>query len=475
MMVACVAFTACDDDKFTTSQGALLTLPSDTLLLDTAISGEPTSTYSFVIRNHGSDGIRIAKASLLRGGETGFQVNIDGTYVNDAYDYPIEVRGKDSITVWVKLKAQPTGQDEAQKVEDALLLQLESGAVQQVVLLGYAQDVNLLAGAKFTSDTTLSSPRPYHVTGDLRVAQGATLTLAPGTLLLFSPQSSLIVEGTLKAAATRDSAIVFRGDRLDHMFTNQPYDRIPGQWRGITFASTSTGNVMEYCDVHSGTYGIRCDSSEASEEKLRIESSVVTNMKGDCLTLIGSSVFVGNSLITNALGNCVTIHGGDCHFVHCTIGNFYPFEGNRGRAMYVYNSYNGRPLPLRGATFENSIISGWSDDEIFTSFLDDNTEKTYLFRYCLLTTPAPDDLSEFPGCIFENTKDTLWGSKNFGKFDYDFLVFDFHLDSLSKARGSADPATARQYYPLDLDGRERLADDGKADMGCYEFRPAEME
>ena len=237
---------------------------------------------------------------------------------------------------------------------------------------------------------------------------------------------------------TRDIAIVFRGDRLDHMFTNQPYDRIAGQWKGITFTSTSFYNTFDFCDIHSGCYGIKCDSSDISEIKLKVENSIVHNMKGDCMTLINSNVFVGNSQITNALGNCITIRGGNNQFVHCTIGNFYPFEGNRGKSVFLYNSLNGRRLPLKNALFENCIISGWSDDELFASFLDD-------------------------------TKDSVWGSKNFKKFDYDNLVFDFRLDSLSKARNNADIYITKQYYPLDRKGKARLENDNKSDIGCYEF------
>ena len=99
---------------------------------------------------------------------------------------------------------------------------LESGTIQTVTLLGYSQDVNTLSNLVIEKDTVLQSTRPFHVLGNLKVAEGKTLSIAPGTVLLFSPTSEMIVDGTLKALGTLDSAIVFRGDRLDHMFTNQP-------------------------------------------------------------------------------------------------------------------------------------------------------------------------------------------------------------------------------------------------------------
>ena len=466
LVTASILMSCSDDDSFTTSRDARLTFPLDTLRLDTAISGIPTSTYSFVVRNKGSKGIRISKARLLKGDE--FQANVDGTNINAAYDYPIEVRKGDSITVFVKLLSKKTSSDEAQPVEDVLQFVLESGEVQSVTLLGYSQDVYTLGNYTISSDTTFTPERPIHITGTLKVAEGKKLTILPGTTLIFSPVSSLDVEGQLYANGTTDSAIVFRCDRMDHMFTHQTYDKIPGMWRGVNFRSSSYGNYLNHVEIHGGEYGLRADSSDVSREKLRVENSRITNTKGDCVTLTNCLAFIGNSELSNTLGNCVTIYGGDYSFVHCTIANFYPFEGDRGRAVWLYNSYNGRSLPLRSALFENCIISGWSEDELFASFSDDNTEKSYLFRSCLLTTPEPEDKSEYPGCIFENTQDTLWGSKNFRKFDYDYLIFDFRLKAQSLARNNADVAVTQNYYPLDRNGVARL-DDNAADIGCYEY------
>ena len=127
------------------------------------------------------------------------------------------------------------------------------------------------------------------------------------------------------------------------------------------------------------------------------------------------------------------------------------------------------PIRRKPGEYPGCIISGWSDDELFASFLDDNTAKIYLFRSCLLTTPAVEDETDYPNSIFEDTKDSVWGSKNFKKFDYDNLVFDFRLDSLSKARNNADISITKQYYPLDRKGKARLENDNKSDIGCYEF------
>ena len=86
-----------------------------------------------------------------------------------------------------------------------------------------------------------------------------------------------------------------RGDRLENMFSQQPYDRIPGQWGGIVLDKGSYDNKLNFCDIHSGSFGILCDSSDITKEKLVVENSIIHNMSGDVLSVRASKVFVGNS------------------------------------------------------------------------------------------------------------------------------------------------------------------------------------
>lgn len=469
---AAIGFVSCNDDEdFTKSASNLLTFPSDTIVLDTALSMVSTPTYSFTVHNRTNKGIRIVGLSLAGAAESGFRVNVDGTFINEPYDYPIEVRSHDSIYVWVDMTPRFHDSDEPVLVSDKLFFTLESGVVQQLVLNAYTQDVNTLEGVTVAADTCFSSRRPYFVKDTLRVANGATLTLTSGVRMLFGPKAEMIVDGTLVARGEQDGFVTFCGSRTDYMFPDQPYDRIPGQWGGIRFSASSYGNEMSYCDVHSGTSGLRCDSSDLSRRKLTIENSVVHNMKGDCMTIVYSDVFAGNSQITNAMGNAVTLHGGKNHFVHCTIANFYPFAGGRGKALYIYNFLGATPLPLEEALFENCILSGWGTDEVGLVFLDEaSVAKNYRFSSCLITSEASEDTQHYAGNVFESAADDeIWGSKNFVSFDNSTLIYNFRLDSLSRARNIADMAVTQRYYPNGLDGGSRISD-GHPDAGCYEFK-----
>ena len=74
--------TACmDDDDFTLSSAHTLSFGTDTLSLDTTFSSVPTPTKMFWVYNRSGKGIKIANVRLRRGNQTGFRVNVDGTYL----------------------------------------------------------------------------------------------------------------------------------------------------------------------------------------------------------------------------------------------------------------------------------------------------------------------------------------------------------------------------------------------------------
>ena len=98
-------FTACtDDDTFSTSRSNVLSFSVDTVKLDTLFSTVPSVTKTFWVRNNSGDGIRIQTARLERGGQSGFRVNVDGSYL-DPVASNFEVRKGDSLRVCFGLSA----------------------------------------------------------------------------------------------------------------------------------------------------------------------------------------------------------------------------------------------------------------------------------------------------------------------------------------------------------------------------------
>lgn len=486
LLLAIVALAACvSDEDFPTPAGAKFRLSVDTLNLDTVLTHTASATRTLTLYNDNSDGLSITRVSIEGKDAAQFLANVDGVSITpnpnleqhldldtDKGIIPsLDCRGKDSLIAFVQYNAADTNEPQAVESRAQLVFTLANGERQSVELIGYSQDAIPLTGKVFSTNDTLAADRPYFVRDSLIVSEGATLTIAAGVTLMLRPEAFIRIDGTLIAEGTLEKPIVMRGHRMDDMFVNQPYDRIDNQWQGLTFSATSYGNRLNYCDIHSGSWGIRCDSSDISLLKLTMENSVVHNVKQDALTLVNSQTIIGNSQISNAEGNCISVYGGDNQFVHCTIASFSPFTALRGNALVFHNTLNGHSCPLNRLEFVNSIITGYATDEIF-AIPDDNpdTPNNYAFRNNLLCTPEIADNAAVVNNLWEALKDTTARQGNFVPFDLPALRYDFRLCADSKARSLADPSVSAATYPLDRLGRPRSP---VSDAGCYQYQEEE--
>ncbi len=472
ILIACFGFIACDEyDKWTNSPTAVLTFSEDTVAFDTVITGQGSSQRTLVAFNGNERGLRIQSVELASGEESHFLVNVDGQYLYSGRGEDFEVFGKDSIYIRLAVNLPETDSDDIQTYSDDLIFQLESGVRQRVTLTAQGMDVIMLQGEVFTSDTTLSAHRPYLVYDSLVVAAGAQLTLAEGCTLMFHDATSLLVHGSLRAVGTEEKPITFRSDRTDHLFDYLPYDNTPNRWGGIHFFGDSHDNELTQCDIHAGDYGIICDSTEVDVDKvplLVMNNSVVHNVGGPGLQLRHCWTQVTGTQISNSLGDCVNIIGGAHTFIQTTIAQFYPFSADRGDALYISNYENDTAYPIYWAYFINCIITGYADDVIMGTIIEgDDNLCDYLFRNSLLRTVASDDKERFVNVLYDVPDSVeVNGRDNFVLFDATNFIYDFTPDSLSAARGLADPTYANEF-PTDRLGTSRLAD-GAPDAGAYE-------
>lgn len=471
IVLMCVLLASCwGEEDYTLSPTAQLRFSADTLAFDTVIAGQPTGTKMLDIYNDASQALRIKAAYLEKGRQSLWRLNLDGEFLQSGRAEAIPIAAGDSVRLFAEMTAPITGQDAPQAYEEYLVFELESGVRQRVLLNAMGQDVEQLKALTISQATTLSSARPYQILDSLVVAPGATLTLAAGTRLYFQPRASLIVRGRLLAEGTLERPIVMRGDRLGNMFTHQAYDRIPNQWGGLLIASSSKENVLNFCDIHSGAFGIRCEKSDPTNPKLFLHNSIVHNTKGHALEATLCHIEATNTQITNAGGDCVRLVGGQNRFLHCTIAQFYPFAGNRGVALSYTNEHDNVPAPLTEARFVNCLITGYNTDDLAaaqsTRYKD--APFVYHFQNCLLNTPKVVNSEQVVACLFEeDAPETKRRAKHFfPEFDLKKLLFTFALSPQSLAVGKADVQAAQQL-PLDRLGRARLAD-GRADIGCYE-------
>ncbi len=480
-----VGFVACDDyDTWTTSPTALLTFSSDTVAFDTVITRQSSSTRTMLVFNHNKEGVRIRQVSIKGGAESHFRANVDGLYLAGGTGEDFEIRRQDSIFVKLEVLLPEMDCDTPVHYRDEMLFLLESGVTQRVILEADGQDVRIMQGEVFSRDTTLAAGRPYLVYDSLVVGEAATLTLMPGVCLMFHDSVSLHVRGRLEAEGTLEQPIVFRGDRLDRLFENLPYDNTTNRWGGIRFYGQSTDNVMTQCDVHSGQYGVRLDSLLVPEATaLTLRDCILHNVEGAGFEAQDSRAEVIGTQISNSLGHTVSLLGGHYTFVHCTIAQYYPWSINYGDALFLSNTTEeGNELashPFQQIHFLNCVIMGRAEDVIMGRIEEyQDYQCPYLFQNCYLRTVKSDDVERFVDVVYDT--DTLdfrkddperpgrYGSANFRLMGADYL-YDFTPDSLSPIRSMALPEVLRRYgCETDRVGVNRLADEAP-DAGAYEF------
>ena len=469
MLLLSVFVAACSDDAdFSSDAGLRLQFSADTISFDTIFTQAGSPTASFLVHNRNSSSLRVSRVELGGGDSSPFRVNVDGQYGNNIGD--LEVRKNDSIFVFVDVNLDRNNSNTPLFVRDSLVFTLESGIRQNVQLYACGRDAVVMRSPLFTADTTLADGA-YIIYDSLTVAQGATLTLSAGCQLYFHSKAWMKIDGTLVVRGTPEQRVVFRGDRTDNMFDYLPYDRVPGQWGGITFGTTSNGNILNWCDIHSGTYGVYVEQGDTVLPRLTVANSMMCNFSGNAFESERARVDVSNSLIANAGGNCVKIVGGNAGFVHCTIANFYVWK-QRDVAVAMHNSLDGNAAPLHEALFANCIITGSKSDEIMGYIADfgDSAVVDYNYRFVssLLNTFADEDDKNFVNIVWDTKDNSPFAKEHFRLIDNSIFQYDFHPDSLSTALGIADEEFAT-LCPVDLSGVQRPV--VRADAGCYQYVP----
>lgn len=431
-------FAACsDNDSFTTNPTATLAFSTDSVKMDTIFSTVGSRTYDFWVYNRSRDGVRLKSVRLRKGNQTGFRVNVDGSYLDNTLGSVVnnlEVRKDDSIRVFVELTSPENQQDTPQMIEDDLVFQLESGVEQRVCLRGWAWDALMLRDVTVSHDSIIESSKPVVIYGGLKIENDVTLTIRH-TTLYFHDQAGIDVYGTLKMEDA-----VLRGDRLDRMFDYLPYDRVSGQWRGIRIHEPSYGNEFINSEIRNAEDGIICDSTafQSNRQRLYMERSVVHNCKGHGLKAYNSWIGLLNCQFTNTLGDCLSVCGGATVIQNCTLGQFYPFSANRGAALRFTNYSGDYAYPLHAMQMKGSIVTGYADDVVMGEARENDsiTSFTYYFENNLLRTPKiEEDTINFVNILWETPEDSIQGKQHFRLIDEDNLRYDFHLDSLSTAKG----------------------------------------
>lgn len=459
VMVGMTLPVGCIEDGISTSPSDQPAFSTDTLSLGTVFTGEGTPTSRFTVYNRHDKIINISDIRLRDDVGQMFRINVDGmsgeTFSN------IEVRPNDSIFVFVEATLPVNDADMPVEVRRHLDFTV-NGVVSTVVISVEGQDVRRLRGETLTADTRLDAARPYQIFDSLVVAEGATLTLAPGTRLHFHDKAFLRVDGTLLSEGTADRQVELTGDRSGNVASTIPYEIMSGQWGGIVLSPASRANRMEYTSVRNSSFGIVVDSVAYSDglPSLKMVNCQIRNTKGYVLESYHSSVTAVGCELADASSGILFLHGGTHIINHCTIANYYLFTALGGPAVVFSHvdddTDDGSGLPRLSAEISNSIIYGNGTE---LSHGDLTGLPVTIVRTLMKSAGSDDD--NFLECIWD--EDPLYYTV---RSDY---FFDYRLKPESPAIAAADPAFTLPEAAVDRYGLPR----GDApDIGAYVYDPA---
>ncbi|MDP8200911.1 MAG: right-handed parallel beta-helix repeat-containing protein [Candidatus Tenebribacter burtonii] len=179
------------------------------------------------------------------------------------------------------------------------------------------------------------------ITTSITVASGVTMTIQPGATLIFHPEASLTINGTLIAQATSANHITFTSSQVSPQ---------KGDWDWIDFDNSSGANVLEYCDIEYARIGLRC----MNNSQLSLKNVTVTNCQNYGLFLLSnptSYISVENCYFTNNNDYGIWLYNTDPDIVNVTCTN-----NNYG--LFCYNGSN----PIVGhSSFSNNNQDGIYD------------------------------------------------------------------------------------------------------------------
>jgi hypothetical protein len=420
------------EEDFSTDQSLKLSFSTDTLFFDTVFSQFGTNTPVSVTKqlwviNRNKDGV---KTNIRLSGQFPgvYILNIDGKPSSQATGK--EIRGNDSIMIFVQIYVQPNGGNTPFIVNDQLIFET-NGNIQEVQLLGYGRDAHyyrneVLQGSG--GQLVWENDKPYVIYDSVLVPRGLTLIIKQGTKIHSYNKSVLLVAGTIIVEGEANNPVTFEGTRTD-----ADYQTLTGQWIGIRILPGSVDNIIKYAIIKNGIIGVEVDSVSAnSNPNLLIRETFIENMQAAGLIGYSATITAINNIITNC--GQFTFYGalgGDYTLYHNTFAN-YNTNFNRQNPHFLldnspFKDENGQiilsvPLNYRIA---NNIIYGSREEELILNNASDGnpTFTNRIFQNCLLKTTIAalninnNILNKDPA--FENSND-----------------YDFRLKSESPAKNT---------------------------------------
>lgn len=354
-----VCFLACrKEDSLNTDSSAKLEFSTDTLSFDTVFTSTGSTTQRIKVFNRGRRAVKIQEIKLGGGASSNYQINING--LATPYLEGVEIRGNDSLNIFVKVTINPDSQLLPFIVKDSIGF-VTNGNYQKVILSAYGQNAVFLKDASINTNTVWDNRLPYVIYNKVTINPEKVLTIQRGAKVYFHKDAELIIAGTLKVNGAPHDSVIFSSDRFERIYADEP-----GQWKGLHFLEGSKDNLINYALIENGTVGIQVDSlSENADPKLLLVNTMIYNM--ELVGLYGNNADI--AAFNNVIANCgkyliYGINGGRYDFKQNTLANIsFQFPRTTPSLFFTDQASQTNTSPF-SLTLVNNIIWGSLQDEL---------------------------------------------------------------------------------------------------------------
>ncbi len=431
-----------DDEVITSDPEAKLEFSGDTVLFDTVFVTQGSITKRLKVYNPNKKAVRISDITLAGAAASPYKLIING--VESPLANNIELRGKDSIYILVKVTVNPSDENLPFLVSDSILFNT-NGNRQQVKLVAYGQ--NAYFHRKEAIGTTVwPNDKPHVLLDSVLVQEGATLTILKGTRIFAASKAVLLVNGKLLVDGTPTERVSFSGYRREPL-----YAQAPGQWEGIRILTKSGGNSIKFADINNAVYGLRIGNPGMAGTL--VEGCAIAYTFLDGVVGYTSDVKLVNTLIRNfgqyGFGG---LGGGNYQVLYSTIVSYNNQMPRETPAFVIADFIPGTEIKDKPASLRliNSIV--YSDTFRNEVLLETGAAANFEITNNLLRTEK-----------YKNSLDRNGNKLNVEPKFKAIGKYNFSLDTLSPANSAA------RFLPeitTDIKGKARSS--ATPDIGAYE-------
>ena len=156
----------------------------------------------------------------------------------------------------------------------------------EVIDVWYDTPSQVITGSIAADTTWTAEAGPYEIDGNVRIPDGVTLTIAPGTSIFFRNNARFTINGRLNAVGVPNAEI---------RFTRVPNTN--ASWNGLQFRSSMNGSRIDHAIIEYGVTGDGMIGLENSE--LTLNHVTLDHTDRRRIRSINSSLVVRDSVFEN--------------------------------------------------------------------------------------------------------------------------------------------------------------------------------